>query len=169
MSKKIQLGGHKKNSEITGYAFVDEEDFEKLNKYNWHISSNGYAVHFKTSGRKYLGILRMHREIINAPSDKFVDHINGDKLDNRKINLRLATNSQNQANAKMWSTNKSGYRGVSFHNWSKKWIAGIKIMGKSINLGYFDKPINAARAFDKAAIFYRGEFAKTNLKVVVTK
>ena len=160
--KKIQLGGHQKNGKIKGYAIIDDEDFERINKYNWIISSNGYAVHYKSKNRKYLGIIRMHRIILDTPRDKFIDHINGNKLDNRKQNLRFATNSQNQANAKIRSTNKSGFRGVSFHNWSGKWIVGIKVMGKSINLGYFSNPKEAAMAFDDAAKIYQGKFAKTN-------
>lgn len=91
-----------------------------------------------------------------------IDHINGDRADNRIKNLRLATNSQNNSAKGISQTNTSGYKGVSWNSKQKKWAAFIGISGKNKNLGSFDKPEEAALAYDRAAIRLFGEFANTN-------
>ncbi len=105
---------------------------------------------------------RLHRVLINAPNDKTVDHINGNTLDNRKINLRLCTNSENLRNSKKRKTNTSGYKGVSFCKSCKKYIASITLNYKKIRLGYFEDKKEAAIAYNMAAIKYHGNFAKLN-------
>lgn len=86
--KKILLNNN-------NYAIVDDEDFEFLNKFNWHKSETGYAV--RCEKRK---TIRMHRLIVNCPDDMLVDHINGNRLDNRKQNLRICTFNENIRNRK---------------------------------------------------------------------
>lgn len=132
-------------------ALVDDEDFEFLNQYKWH-SSHGYAVRLKgTKGD------RMHRVIMNAPSDMFVDHINGNRADNRRANLRVCTPGENGKNKTLFVTNKSGHRGVY---WNKnKWRAQICVNRKQIYLGRFDTLEDAAQAYKDAAIKHHGEFA----------
>jgi hypothetical protein len=88
----------------------------------------------------------------------FVDHRNGDRADDRFDNLRLATNSQNQANA-WWTTNTSGFKGVSWQRSRGQWAASITVDGKAKFLGRFNTRIEAARAYQRAAIEAWGEFA----------
>jgi len=87
-----------------------------------------------------------------------VDHINGVKADNRRENLRVATNGQNRANSKLNSNNTSGLKGVSRKN--GRWVAVINVGGKKHHLGYFDKKEQAHEAYKKAAIEAFGEFAR---------
>ena len=143
-------------------TIVDENMFEELSKHKWHIhDSRGklYAYGYIRHLRRHV---KMHRMIINAPSDKDVDHINGDTLDNRKSNLRLCNQSQNQANRKMNKNNKSGYRGVHWDEQGRRWKAQIKVNGKKIGLGLFYDKNEAALAYNIAAKESFGEFASLN-------
>lgn len=116
-----------------------------------------------TRGRVGNGVAEfMHRVIINAPTGMDVDHINGDGLDNRKINLRLVTDSENQQNRHRLSLNTSGFRGVTWHKQACKWQAGIKRNGKSYHLGLYTSPEDAARAYDEGARRIYGRGARTN-------
>ncbi|WP_061576552.1 HNH endonuclease [Bacillus licheniformis] len=145
-----------------GVCLVDEEDFYYLSKFKWHKrKSDGYVARtvydkgtFKT--------IRMHREILKPPPELVVDHINRDKLDNRRENLRIATRSQNTANSIKPSTNKSGYKGVHYRKDQRKWRACIRVNQKNISLGQYDDPEKAARAYNKAAVEYFGEYARLN-------
>ncbi len=142
-------------------TIVDDEDFEYLSQFKWHYM--GYAVRHSTSkfGLKRKSIF-IHREVINAPDDMEVDHINGDKLDNRKTNLRICTHAENQRNRKIDKDNKSGYRGVSKHQ--NKWLVHLILNGKIVFNKTFDTPEEAALAYDEAAKKYHGRFAKLNFK-----
>ena len=93
------------------------------------------------------------------PEDK-IDHIDLDKANNRFVNLREATDSQNEANKRMLRNNTSGYRGVSWHKRDKKWIAQIWVAGKKRHLGYSDCPAAAHFAYIVAADMAFGEFAR---------
>lgn len=90
-----------------------------------------------------------------------IDHKNNDRDDNRIENLRECNTSQNLANQRLGSRNKSGFKGVSWSTTSKKWYASIKVMGKSRNLGCYDDPEDAHAAYCEAAKKHFGEFAKT--------
>jgi hypothetical protein len=90
-----------------------------------------------------------------------IDHINGDPGDNRIINLRPATSSQNKANARKRSRNTSGWKGVSWHARDRKWRAMIGVAGRQQHLGYFDCPAEAHAAYVRAAEHHFGEFART--------
>lgn len=97
------------------------------------------------------------------PSEGFeIDHVNGDPADNRLANLRLATPTQNQHNAKSHRDSGCKYRGVVWDKNNGKWKAASKIDGKIRHLGHFDDPEDAARAYDEAAKEHFGEFAKLN-------
>ena len=90
---------------------------------------------------------------------KTIDHINGDKLDNRIENLRAATVGQNQHNRKTNANNTSGYKGVSWNKGCNKWLSQIKLEGKRIHLGYFDNLEEAAEVVRKAREELHGDFA----------
>jgi len=105
----------------------------------------------------------MHRQIVCAPKHLFVDHINGDGLDNRRENIRLATKRQNSQNMVRKRPNKtSRFKGVSKSQHHNGWRATIKVNGARIHLGYFKDESDAARAYDAAAIEHFGPFAAPN-------
>jgi len=111
----------------------------------------------------------MHRFILNAPRHKLVDHIDGNGLNNRKANLRLCNHSQNAWNRRPNSGCHSKYKGVYWNKDKKKWHATISKSYKRIHLGYFDNEIEAARAYDKKAKEFFGEFAYLNFRGVAAK
>lgn len=140
-------------------ALVNDEDFEELNKHKWHCNSDGYAVRNLLRGKIKIW---MHREILQTPKNKMTDHINGNKLDNRKENLRIANDVTNQQNKIGYSSN--GFKGVCKHKnrKNKPYFSTIRVMNRSIFLGGFSSVIEAAKAYDEAAIKYFGEFARIN-------
>lgn len=141
------------------YALVDDEDFEWLNKFNWYATKGrNEDIWYAGRGRP---ISRMHREIMNAPADKQVDHKDGNGLNNQKSNLRLATNQQNQRNQKPRNSS-SKFKGVHWYKRDQVWIAYIQINGELKRLGYFNSEILAAQTYNLAAKMYFGEFARLN-------
>lgn len=105
----------------------------------------------------------MHRFIMDAPNDMVVDHINGDRLDNRRENLRICTRSENQRNRRRAPvTNSTGYLGVSFASDRGMYVAQIHHLGQRYWLGQFSSAKEAAMARDKAALEMHGEFAALN-------
>lgn len=142
------------------FALVDDEDFEWLSQYKWHLSHYGYAVCNEYLGGYRSRGLRMHRLVMGAPHDMVVDHINHDKLDNQKNNLRICKSRQNQYNMKRRKDNTSGFKGVRWHQ--NKWNARIYVSGKETNLGSFDDKLEAAKAYNRAARKHYGDFALLN-------
>ena len=151
------------------YAKVDPADYEQLRKYEWFVGKrrNGgsfyagaYVTDSKTGKEK---IIFMHREIIEVHKKMVVDHINNDGMDNRRANLRRATHSQNMCNRKKRSgAHTSRHKGVYWDKEKRKWIAHIGFMGRNMHLGCFYSEIEAAKARDRAAKKYHGEFAYLN-------
>ena len=147
-----------------GVVLVDEDNYMGLNTFNWKLCNTGYAIRnsLLREGRPRRGIL-MHRQIMGVTDPKIqVDHINHNKLDNRKCNLRLCTNTQNQYNRAMNFNSTSKYKGVYFNTALKYWVAQIQEKKHKIYLGYFKTKEAAAKAYNEAAVKHHGEFAKIN-------
>ena len=143
-------------------AIVDKEDYKRLAKYSWSYDSNGYAYRRKTIEPYKSVLVSMHREILEyIPKGKVVDHKNRNKLDNRKENLRITTQSYNAANSPP-RKGTSKFKGVHWGNRYNKWIAKIEKEGKFYRLGHYDCEINAAIAYNKKALELFGEFAYLN-------
>jgi hypothetical protein len=119
------------------FALVDDEDFDFINQWKWLVDSKGYAVrHEPRQKGKIRKWIYMHRLINCTPKDKFTDHINHNKLDNRKNNLRTVTHQKNLFNLNLAKNNTSGYRGVT---WAKgKWQTQIMLNKKNFYLGRYD-------------------------------
>jgi len=151
-------------------ARVDDADFEELNKHKWRAMWDGNTWYARRhsprdiNGKRH--IIYMHRQIMGAQSGQEVDHRDRDGLNNRRRgpdgNLRLCTRGQNNANAKKRAGCSSQYKGVTWYKQADKWMAYIKTYGKQIHLGYFDDEIEAALAYNEAAIEHFGEFAHLN-------
>jgi len=146
-------------------AIVDDEDYERLSAWKWHAVTDyrgeSYACRHAKKGEPGPRYVLMHRMI--CQTDKDVDHRNGDGLDNRRENLRPATRSQNIANSRPSSSSKSGLKGVDWHRQRGKWRAQITVLGRHQYLGLFATALEAAAAYDRAAVEAFGEFARTNL------
>lgn len=146
------------------FTIVDSSDFKYLNTVKWFYLNPGYAARtIRLKGNKFKKQL-MHRLIMNAPNGLEVDHKNGNKLDNRRSNLRLCTKAENHRNRGLQKSNTSGYKGVCWSKRNKKWIARIAFNGKRYDLGYFSDIRKAAQAYNNAAKKYHKEFAKLNIK-----
>ena len=141
------------------FAIVDAVDYEGLSKHHWRAfgTSTGYYACCTIKGRPVF----MHRLIMDPPEGFVVDHINANKQDNRRCNLRVCTQAENLRNNRK-GRGTSRFKGVSWNSACRKWVAKIYHNGKTTELGRFDDEIEAARAYDRAARQLFGPFAYLN-------
>jgi hypothetical protein len=145
-------------------AIVSDEDFDELSKVKWfyhETRGKQYAMRHETIDGKQR-VIYMHRRIMNAPKGVQVDHADNNGPNNQRSNLRLSTHSQNQRNCKIQSNSTTGFKGVTRRKNERRFSAQIFINGKTMVLGRFDKPEDAAKAYDDAARQHFGEYARTN-------
>jgi hypothetical protein len=148
----------------THVAVVDDADFEMLSHWKWTWEGR-YAIRRETRGGKPR-VCYMHRMIMLPDAGQPVDHVNGNKLDNRRRNLRVVNMSENQANSKSRAGSSSRFKGVSWHSARRQWRAYIGTDGSCVHLGMFLSESDAARAYDRAALRLFGEYARLNFPEV---
>ncbi len=149
---------------------IDVEDWDRVKNYKWNIVRSetkynhvmfGVMAYSHVVGNKEKRI-KLHRFILNITDSKIsIDHISGDRFDNRKSNLRICSIAQNNQNRKINKKNKYGYKGIFFED--NKYRVSIQVNYKRIYLGRFVTPEDAARAYNEAAKKYFGEFANLNI------
>lgn len=143
-------------------AIVDDDDFKMLSEFSWcSVKRKHTSYVFRTdkiTGKQ----VQMHRQLMNPERGLFVDHINGNALDNRRSNLRVVNCSQNQMNKAKVKNRSSQFKGVSFHIGRKKWLAQIEMNGRPKHLGTFKCETAAAVAYNQAAKKKFGEYAALN-------
>lgn len=151
-------------------AIVDDGDYDMLVAMGKWMAFKGnggwYAARNRSMREKRSGMAHfifMHNVILSPPLGMTVDHIDRNGLNNIRSNMRFATKSQQVVNRELQSSNKSGYRGVSFDKERGKWSAEIRSERKRIHLGRFETIIQAALAYDVVAIILHGEFAQLNI------
>lgn len=151
-----------------GETLIDESDLPLVSQFTWTLATTSASdrhVYAKTGGKNTNGkTILMHRLIMGVTDPGLVvDHINGNTLDNRRSNLRICTPQQNIRNQRRSKTKGVSYRGNSNPGAkSKPWVARAYDRGQNIHLGYFATKLEAARAYNEAAVRLYGEFASLN-------
>lgn len=132
-----------RDGSVRAYALVDTADADFVNQWRWHLNSEGYAM--RNEGRQRI---RLHRALLGlTPSDETTgDHINRNRLDDRRENLRRIPKAGNRQNRSSNAMSSSKYRGVSWDARCKKWVAQVKSGRKNYYLGLFENEIDAADA-----------------------
>lgn len=150
------------------FALVDDEDYEFLVQWKWHVSlsryGGAYAKRVEIVNGKHIKI-SMHALLLRFPEARQIDHIDRNGLNNCKANLRPANAVQNGANGKFRVNNTSGFKGVAWHKQSGKWCARLRVNRQAHWLGLFASNVEAAHAYDRAALAMSGDFAATNQRL----
>jgi len=145
------------------FAFVDPEDYPALIRHKWSASKRGNTFYAVRSQGKHQ--IKMHRLITNAPPQLLVDHADHNGLNNTKQNLRPCNRLQNAANQQPRKNGSSKFKGVCWNKRDKVWDVRIRYNGRNLYIGSFKSELEAAKAYDSAARFYKGKFACTNFYV----
>ncbi len=149
------------------FILVDDEDYERVKWYKWHVAryKNGNIAHIKTnikiSKGKYKSIY-LHRFILNYEGSSMIDHKDGNPVNNQKENLRFVDHQQNKQNSRKHYNSKSKYKGPNWREDLQKWQSHIRVDGYLLSLGTFENEIDAALAYNKAAIKHFGVYARLN-------
>jgi hypothetical protein len=138
------------------YVYVDPADFEWLSRWKWHVMGD-YAARYE-KGK----VVLMHRQILPPPKGMIVDHVNRNKLDNSRANLRICTHRENTRNRAKPIGCASRFKGVCREKKTGKWKAAVRSGPEPVYLGTFDDEVEAARAYDRRAVEVFGEFARLN-------
>jgi len=146
-----------------GYVFIDGEDFYLIKDKRLYANQWG-SVYFNVYKHNKKKTTFLHRFLMKTPIGMDTDHINGNKEDNRRSNLRICTHAQNMRNIKKPITNTSGYKGVKLYN--KKYLVTISIKNKNHYFGVYKTPIKAAKVYDKISKKLFGEFTRLNLNKI---
>lgn len=144
------------------YAIVDAADYEWLSPHKWFANGNEENGYYAARWLPDHKLQLMHRAIMNPPEGMIVDHIDGQRHNNRRANLRVCTWKENVRNGKPSRSSTSRFKGVYFATTLGKWVATIRCDGKKIYLGAFADEIEAAKAYDRKARELFGEFAYLN-------
>lgn len=145
------------------FAFVSDVDFLELSQYRWSAIVCNHTVYAMRYDAKNKKRVLMHRQILGLSDPKVLtDHKNGNGIDNRRENIRPCSAAENARNQRISKRNTSGFKGVSWKDKDLRWQAKIRVNRKYIHLGHFISVIEAAKAYNEAAIKYHGEFANIN-------
>lgn len=155
---RILLGKQGGTPGESGFALVDEQDVAQLEVFWWRVDTNGYAYRNEGTAGKNLRHVLMHREILRVSQGVQVDHINRNRLDNRRVNLRAADAGQQADNAGLRKDNTTGYKGVVTTR-SGRWGAQLQHRGKSYWVGTYDTAEEASEAHASTLYALKGEFA----------
>jgi hypothetical protein len=138
-------------------------DYEWLSRWKWRLNADGYVVRDRYVGKsRGPGKVFLSRLIMQPSQRMEVVYLNGNRLDNRRANLRECTRSEKQTHGKLYDNNRSGYRGVSWRRQQGRWIAQIQVNNRKMYLGLFSDRDQAARAYNQAARKYYGDLARLN-------
>lgn len=143
------------------HTLIDEEDYEMVSQYRWHPCRCPSGKFYAASGKSSQ---KLHRLILNAGEEQYVDHRNLDTLDNRRSNLRISTHAQNCANSGKRSHSKSPFKGVT-KTPDNTWDCSIQSNGNRVYVGKYATAKDAAYAYDQEARLLHGNFAKTNVDI----
>jgi hypothetical protein len=144
-------------------VMVDYIDRHLVNGYSWYMNDLGYAVtSVKNNGKRTT--MKLHRLIMGLDfgDKREIDHIDMNKLNNRRSNLRICDTAENGRNKKLRVDNTSGFKGVCFNKRANKWCASIRHQGRSIHIGLFSTPEDAAQAYDTKARELFGSYGRFN-------
>lgn len=156
--KKIPL--RNKSGDVIAESFVDDDDYSEVMKRRWCIDKRGYVLGYLTIGPGKQRRVYLHRFLAKTPAGMATDHIDGNKLNNTKENLRVCTSGQNQWNMGVAKNNRSGVPGVFWLKHRSLWTARIGHCGKQRNLGSFKTKDEAVAVIGKARAELYGEFAR---------
>jgi hypothetical protein len=152
-------------------AIVDDDIYEQVKSRRWRlikVTNGALYVGWKSHRQGKFVTVYLHRLVMGDPKGQMIDHRNGDPFDNRRENLRVSTNSQNQMNSKKRPGCSSGYKGVSFNKALQEWKAQVEVDGQTFFFGYFEHERHAAYAIDLNLPALHGEFARLNFPDALT-